>query len=65
MLNVDLKLLSKPFSEKVIKVLPDLIPSQQTTYVKNKHIREGGRLLSGIIEMTKTKKTHFFSYNRH
>ena len=34
LLNVDLKIISKAFSEKLKKVLPDLISTQQTAYVK-------------------------------
>ena len=49
----------------MIKVLSDLIPSQQTAYVKIKHIREARRLTSGIIEMTATTKKTFCSDNGH
>ena len=52
-LNVDLKITSK---EKLKKLLPDLISSQQTAYVKNRHIGESGRLISGVIEIAKIKK---------
>ena len=62
-LNVDLKIISKALSEKLKKVLPDLISSQQTAYVKNRHIGESGRLISDIIEIAKIKKNRFFSYN--
>ena len=34
-LNVDLKIKSKDLSEKLKKVLPDLISSQQTSYIKS------------------------------
>ena len=34
MLNVDLKIISKALLEKLKEVLPDLICSQQTAYVK-------------------------------
>ena len=57
--------MSKRLSEKMIKVLSDLIPSQQTAYVKIKHIREARRLTSGIIEMTATTKKTFCSDNGH
>ena len=53
LLNVDLKIISKALSEKLKKVLPDLISSQQTAYVKNRHIGESGRLISDIIEISK------------
>ena len=44
-LNIDLKMISKALSEKLNKVLPDLISSQQMAYVKNRHIGESGRLI--------------------
>ena len=56
LLNVDLKIISKALSEKLKKVLPDLISSQQTAYVKNRHIGESERLISDIIEIAKIKK---------
>ena len=45
--------------EKLKEVLPGLIYSQQTAYVKNRHIRESGRLISDIIEITKIRKIGF------
>ena len=60
LLNVDLKIISKALSEKLKKVLPDLISSQQTAYVKNRHIGECGRLISDIIEIAKIKKIEGF-----
>ena len=53
LLNVDLKIISKALSEKLKKVPPDLISSQQTAYVKNIYIGESGRLISDIIEIAK------------
>ena len=38
----------KALLNKLRKVLPDLISSQQTTYVINRHIGESGRLLSDV-----------------
>ena len=53
LLNVDSKIISKAFSEKLKEVLPDLISSQQSAYVKKRHIGESGRLIiSDIIEIT-------------
>ena len=57
LLNVDLKVISKALSEKLKKVLPDLISSQQTAYVKNKHI--GQSLIFDIIKIAKIKKKVF------
>ena len=60
LLDVDLKIISKAFSEKLKNVLPDLVSSQQTTYVKNRHIGESGRLISDVIEIAKIKKLKGF-----
>ena len=57
LLNVDLKVISKALSEKLLK---DLISSQQTTNVKNRYICECGRLISDIIEIAKIKKIEGF-----
>ena len=61
LLNVDLKMISKALSEKLKKLLQDLISSQQTLYVKNRHISASGRLISNVIEVAKTKKLDGFS----
>ena len=61
LLNVDLKIIPKALSEKLKKVLPDLISTQQTAYVKNRHIGESGRLISDIIEIAGLKKLEGFS----
>ena len=60
MLNIDLKTISKTLSDKLKEVLTDLISSQKTAYVKNRHIGECGRLISDIIEITKIKKIEGF-----
>ena len=66
LLNVDSKIISKALSEKLKEVLPDLISSQQTASVKNRHIGESGRLISDIIEITEIRNIEgFFSYNGH
>ena len=52
MLNVATKILSKVISTKLNAVLPTLIFSQQTDYVKNRFIEESGRLISDIIEIS-------------
>ena len=46
LLNVVLKIISKALSEKLKKILPDLISAQQTAYIKNKDIGEGERLIN-------------------
>ena len=60
MLNIDSKIISKALSEKLQEVLPDLISSQQTAHVKNRHIGESGRLISDVIEITKIRKVGGF-----
>ena len=52
MLNVATKILSKAISTNLNAVLPTLIFSQQTDYVKNRFIEESGRLISDIIEIS-------------
>ena len=39
--------------------LPDLNSSQQTAYVKNRHIGESARLISDLTEITKIKYRSF------
>ena len=51
LLNFDTKILSKAVSSKLKIVLPTLVSSQRTAYVKNGFIRESGRLISDIIEI--------------
>ena len=51
LLNVDTKILSKSLAEKLKHVLPELISSNQTAYVKNRYISKSGRLISDVIEM--------------
>ena len=49
-LNVDIKILSRSFAEKLKHCLHELISSNQTAYVKNWCISESGRLISDVIE---------------
>ena len=43
--------LQKSLAEKLEHVLPELISSNQTAYVKNRYISKSGRLISDVIEM--------------
>ena len=52
LLNVNTKILSKAISNKLKTILPTLISSQQTAYVKNRFIGESDRLISDIIEIS-------------
>ena len=66
LLNVNLKMISKLHSEKLKEVLLYLISSQQTIYVKNRHIGESGKIISDITGVTQIKIIKgFFSYNGH
>ena len=47
-------------SEKLEKILPDLIPSQQAVYVKSRHIGKNGRLIPDVTEIAKIKKLKGF-----
>ena len=50
MLNTDLKLISKTLAARLKNMLPDLISSNQTAYVKNRYIIESGRLIYDVLE---------------
>ena len=60
LLNVDSKIISKALSEKLKEVLPDLISSQQTAYVKNRHIGESRRLIPDILEIIEIRNIEDF-----
>ena len=51
LLNIDTKLISKVLVERLKNVLPCLISSDQTAYVKGRFIRKGHRLRSDVLEM--------------
>ena len=50
LLNKDLKLISKALATQLKGILPDLISSNQTAYVKNRCISETGRLIYDVLE---------------
>ena len=52
LLNVDYKIMSKALATRLKETLPNLISCQQTVYVKNRFIGEGGRLTSDILEIS-------------
>ena len=54
LLNVDTKLISKALSERLKNVLPDIISENQTAYVNNRFISEGGRLINDLLEVCDT-----------
>ena len=50
MLNTDLKMISKALATRLKDILPHLISSNQTAYVKNRFISEIGRLIYDVLE---------------
>ena len=52
LINVDTKIASKCSDSRVKKVFFNLIYSDQTAYVKDRHIGESVRLMSDILEYT-------------
>ena len=51
LLNVDVKIVSKALASRLKEILPSLVSSEQTAYVKNRIISESGRLISDIIDI--------------
>ena len=60
LLNIDMKLITKVLATRLKKVLPSLISPNQTGYVENRFIGESGRLISDMLEITKTLKKEGF-----
>ena len=54
LINFDTKLLSKALAERLKSVLPTIIQNDQTAYVYNRFLGESVRLISDILEITKT-----------
>ena len=51
LLSVDYKIIATALATRLKETQPKLIYFQQTAYVKNRFIGEGGRLISDILEM--------------
>ena len=54
LLNVDYKIIAKALATRLKETLPKLMSFQQTAYVRNRFIGEGGRLISDILEMSES-----------
>ena len=52
LLNVDTKIISKAFANRLKCILPNIISHDQTAYVKGRFIGESTRLISDILEVT-------------
>lgn len=57
LLNFDYKIVAKVLANQVIGILPKLIDSDQTGYMKNRFIGENIRTISDLITLTHLKKT--------
>ena len=55
LLNVDYKIASKAIATRIEKVLPLLINSNQTGFVKGRYIGENIRLINDMLEQTKAQ----------
>ena len=53
LLNVDTKIISKSLASRFLPVLPTIISSDQTAYVKGRYIGESIRLISDILDISK------------
>ena len=53
LLNVDTKIISKSLASRFLPVLPTIISSDQTAYVKGRFIGESIRLISDILDTSK------------
>ena len=52
LLNINLKMLSEALAAKLKSVLPSRIASQKSVHVQNKHIGEGERLISDVLDIS-------------
>ena len=53
LINVDAKIASKVIAARIIKVLPEIIHTNQTGYVKGRFIGEAARSMIDVMEYTK------------
>ena len=54
LINFDAKLLSKTLADRLKQTLPSLINPDQTAYVKNRFLGESVRVISDILDVTKS-----------
>ena len=65
LLNVDYKIISKTFASRLKKLVPNLISSQQTTYVAQRCINESGRVISDLLSVTKKMTVKWYLVTIH
>ena len=56
LLNVDYKILTKTIAKRIEKVLPNIINTDQTGYVKGRYIGENIRLIQDVLHFTDQNK---------
>ena len=61
--NIDAKIASKVIATRIVKVLPEIIHSNQTGYVSGRYIREAARSILDIMNYTKLIKIMSDHYN--
>ena len=54
LLNADYKIIAKALATRLKETLPKLISFQETAYVENRFVGEGGRVISDILEMSES-----------
>ena len=63
--NTDMKIVSKALSTRIKIVLPFLISSNQTVYVKNRFISKSGRVISDVLDIKLTCARRLSSHSRY
>ncbi|KAL9969964.1 hypothetical protein ACROYT_G022257 [Oculina patagonica] len=56
LLNIDYKIASKALAKRIESVLPKLVHSDQTGFMKGRYIAENIRLINDVMEYTMTEK---------
>ena len=56
LLNIDYKIASKAIAKRLETVLPNLVHSDQTGFIKGRYIGENIRLINDVMEHTKIEK---------
>ena len=54
-INVDAKIASRVIATRIIKVIPEIIHSNQTGFVKGRFIGKAGRSIIDIMDYTKSQ----------
>ena len=52
LLNVESKLVSNSLANRLQDIMPNLVSENQSSYINNRFIREGGRVILDTLEIT-------------